>query len=176
MSGDPSSSTPKEFPKALIDVCASCRQSSLKNGENCGLCGQRLCKACVQFVDPAAFSFLKNIPEDLVHGSYCMPCHSKKVAPALESYSEIMERAESVIVFYKNERNIPPHRRSNKMLSVRDCPDRKETLLRLAFFAAEQDCDALVSVALTSEKIRNAGYQKTSWSGTGFPTCIFVKK
>jgi len=158
----------------MSDLCTSCRQpkASLKNRTHCGVCRIQLCKDCTQFLDPSTFSFLKTVPEDLGHPSYCGSCYDAKVASALESYSEVMERAKRVGVFYKNERNIPRHRRSNKMLSVPNCPDRKETLLRLAFFAAALSCNALVNVELKSEKVRNAGYQKTVWSGTGFPTHI----
>jgi hypothetical protein len=119
---------------------------------------------------------LKTVPEDLAHPSYCGPCYDEKVAPALASYASAMEQARELGVFYKNERNLPAHRPLNKMVKVENCPDRKETLLRLAFFAAEQSCNALVNVELISKKVRNAGYQKTIWSGTGFPAHVFVKR
>ncbi len=165
---------PETSEKAPEDICASCRRPKIST--RCEICHSLLCKNCAQFLDASVFSFLKNVPEDLAHPSYCGLCYDAKVAPALESYSEVMERAREVGVFYKNERNLPPHRRSNKMLSVQNCPDRKETLLRLAFFAAEQSCNALVNVDLRSKKIIIGGYQKTFWNGAGFSAHVFVEK
>jgi hypothetical protein len=123
----------------------------------------------VQFLDGEFFSFLKIVPEDLKHPSYCGPCYDQKVVSSMESYLEIIERAKKMDIFYKNERNVPVIRRSNVKLSVNDCPDRKETLLRLAFLAAEQSYSAVVGVDLSSKKILTAGYQKSNWSATGFP-------
>jgi hypothetical protein len=155
----------------MSDLCASCRRplETVKNRNQCGLCQHPLCKDCTQFLDPSEFSFLKTVPEDLAHSTYCGPCYDEKAAPALASYVTIMDRAREIGVFYKNERNLPSHRSSNRILKVENCPDRKETLLRLAFFAAEMSYNALVNVELTSRKVKTAGYQTTLWNGTGFP-------
>lgn len=160
---------------ATCDSCLKALPPS-RNAAPCGLCGRSLCKACAQIVDEDAFSFLKNVPEDLTRGVYCGPCYDAKVAPALESYDLLMERAREIGVFYKNERNLPAHRALNKKVQVADCPDRKEALLRLAFLAAEQSCNALVNVELVSKKINTAGYQKTHWSGAGFPARVFTSR
>lgn len=150
--------------------CSSCRDPKVsKNPFHCGLCDALLCKDCVRTLEDGAFSFLKEIPEELTHGAYCSACFDAKIAPALESYEETMARAKEVVIYFKNERNLPPHRRANKPVSVQDCPDRKEAILRLAFFAAERSCNALMNIDLTSEKIRINGYQRTHWSGTAYP-------
>jgi hypothetical protein len=117
-------------------------------------------------------SFLKAVPEGLIHTSYCEPCYQKTVAPTLEAYSEVMERAKKVEVFYKCARNLPRHRRTNKLVRVENCEDRKETLMRLAFFAAQQSCNALMTVNVNSKKVITNGYQKTAWSGTGYPAHV----
>jgi hypothetical protein len=156
--------------------CADCsRPVASKHRHDCGACGKILCKDCTQFLEEDAFSFLKEVPEILAQPAYCGSCYDEKVGPALSAYAAVVEQAQEIGVFYKNERNLPPHRALNKKVSTENCLDRKETLLRLAFFAAEQSCNALVNVELISKKIRNAGYQKTVWSGTGFPARVFLK-
>ena len=150
------------------EICTSCRQAKVsKTPIHCGLCQSLLCKDCTQFLDPEALSFLSEIPKESTHNTYCGTCYSRDIVPTLESYADVMKRAQQVHIFYKNERNVPYHTRSKKPLTVENCPDRKEVLLRLAFLAAQQSCDAVIDIVLNSEKMRNAGYQKTNWSGTG---------
>lgn len=149
--------------------CTVCRRAVPKNPAHCALCAAFLCKDCRSFLDDGAFSFLREVPPDLTHGVYCGACFAAKVAPALEAYEATMERARKASLFYKGERYVPPHRRANKPVSVKDCPDRKEALLRMAFFAAERSCDALVEIDVTSKKVNTTGYQTTIWSGSAFP-------
>jgi len=127
------------------------------------------CKACTQFLEPDSFSFLEKVPEHLRHGTYCRACYEEKVAPELAAYAEAMERAKHIYIFYKKHEYLRIIRRSRKILSVRDCKDRKDVLLRLAFLAAQQSFNALVDVELIPEKVRNFGYQTSNWTGTGFP-------
>ena len=155
------------------EICPSCRRT--KASLHCGLCHEWLCKDCAQFLEAATFSFLREIPEHLSHFTYCGLCYDKKVAPEIEAYSEVMNRARQVQLFYKNEREVALIYRSKKMLSIQNCPDRKEILLRLAFFAAQQSYNGLVHIELNSEKIKIDGYQKTNWSGTGFPATVKVE-
>ncbi len=154
-------------------LCSSCLQpkASLKNNLHCGICERLLCKDCAQFVEGSFFSFLKVIPEELNQSTYCGTCYDQKILPARESYLEIMERAKQVYAFFKKD-HIPLIRRSKNPVSVKDCPDYDETLLRLAFFAAEQSFNALLEVNLVSEKVFNHGYQSLIWSGTAFPAEI----
>lgn len=152
-------------------LCASCkkRESTL----SCGLCEAQLCKSCVQFLEAEDFSFLKKIPKDLSHKIYCNPCYDEKVVEPLAEYQATMEKAKNVSVFFISQRvRIPLVSRSKEKLTVKDCPDRDETILRLAFFAAERNCNAVFDVDVTSVKIRNESYQKQSWSGSGFPGVI----
>jgi hypothetical protein len=48
--------------------------------------------------------------------------------------------------------------------------------MRLAFLAAENNFNALVDVVVTSEKVRNEGYQTTKWKGTGVPVPLDESK
>ena len=165
----------EEIPE---EFCTTCRKpkAELKNLAYCGICKQMSCKDCAHFLDAAAFSFRDKVSADLLHSTYCQHCYDQKIAPELSAYAQEMERAKQVFVFYKKHGYLRVIRRSKKMLSVRDCPDRKEALLRLAFFAAQQSYNALVEVELTPEKIRNFGYQKSSWSGTAFPAEVEPEK
>jgi hypothetical protein len=54
--------------------------------------------------------------------------------------------------------------------------DRDEALLRLAFFAAQGNYNSLVDVELTSEKVRNGGYQTLKWRGVGVPVHVNKKR
>ncbi len=155
--------------------CASCLQSkpSLKSKLQCGVCECLLCKDCVQFLEEDHFSFLKEPAEELKHKTYCRNCYDEKVMPAHEAYLELMERAKQVYVFFKKH-NIPLIRKSKHWVSVQDCPDREEALLRLAFFAAEQSFNALVEANLISEKRFVNGYQSLIWHGKAYPAEIRV--
>jgi hypothetical protein len=164
--------------KTLEEFCSSCRKpkAALKTTYLCGLCRQMSCKECTQFLGGDAFSFLEKVSEDLRHSTYCQACYDDKVAPELSVYGQAMERAKQVYVFFKKHGYLRLIRRSKQMLKVRDCKDRDEVILRLAFFAAQQSYNSLIEVELTQEKVRNFGYQKSNWSGTGFPADVEPEK
>ena len=63
------------------------------------------------------------------------------------------------------------------MLTVKDCPDRDETIMRLAFFAAQRSSNAVIQVEVTAEKVRNGAYQTSKWSGfLGFRPRLMRRK
>jgi hypothetical protein len=156
-------------------LCISCRRP--KASLSCGVCEEPTCKDCIHYLEPTAFSFLKVIPDDLKHDRFCTFCYEQKVAPALESYLEIMERAKGVYVFFTTQRkSFPLLKRSKDKVRVLDCPDRDETILRLAFLAAEQSYNALLDVDVTCEKIRTDNYQKSKWQGVGVPATVDAEK
>jgi len=163
-----------QFPPGLI--CYSCRQSnaSLKKGYQCGLCHNALCKKCIFPLKKSFFSFLKEVPEELTHTAYCNGCYHQKVAPAMEIYLETMQRAEGLYVFEKATRHVPLIMRSKHKMSVENCVDRKETILRLAFWAAEQAFNAVTGIEVVCEKVRLNGYQTSKWSATGYASKIDV--
>lgn len=143
----------------------------------CGICKSAVCKKCAQFTYEDSFSFLAKVPEDLTHGTYCGPCFDDKVAPELAAYADTMERAKNISVFFKDQgKETRLVKRSNEVFRVEDCDDREETLLRLAFFAAQKGYNSLISVDITSEKIRSGSYQTQKWSGTGVPANISDRK
>ena len=59
--------------------------------------------------------------------------------------------------------------RNEKPLHVKNCSDKNETLLRLAFLAALSNFNTLLDVDITHKKVRDEVYQKTMWFGTGVP-------
>lgn len=159
------------YEKGQMNTCRSCR--SPKATLACELCHDPLCKACDRFLDADTFSFLNEKPAELSHSHYCPACHQTQIEPALESYDETMERARNTFIFYTTQRKpAPVLRKSKEPVRVASCPDRDETILRLAFRAAEQGFNAVIETDLVSQKIRDAGYQKTAWSGTGIPAEI----
>ncbi len=99
---------------------------------------------------------------------YCSPCFQAKIEPALESYNEIVEKAKSVYIFFVTQRKAPPVlKKSKETIHIKECRDRDETILRLAFRAVEQGYNAVIEAEVSAKKIRNAGYQKSDWSGVG---------
>lgn len=157
-----------------IPVCASCREP--KAVLNCGLCQSAICKKCSETMGSDFFSFLKSVPPELSHPTYCGACFDQHVAAAKAEYLDVMAMADKVVIFYKKERNVPVSRQSRMQLQVKDCLDRDETLLRLAFFSAQQKFNAVIHVELVPEKIRINGYQRTHWHATGFPAMLEVRR
>jgi hypothetical protein len=156
-------------------VCISCRRP--KAVLSCEVCHEALCKSCAQFLEATTFSFYKEVPEVLTHTYYCSACHSEHVEPALESYQEIMERARSVYFFFNTQRKLVPIiKRSKESVRVESCVDRNETILRLAFLAAQQGFNGIVDAEVNSKKIRNEGYEKSEWQGVGFPAEVDAKR
>jgi hypothetical protein len=153
---------------AKSSQCDSCRVN--KATHSCGLCHAAICKSCTEFLDSEAFSFMKNVPSELKHQQYCSFCYSSTVQPAQEIYAETMRRARKIFIIDKPRRRpLPLLKSSKEILCIEKCADREETLLRLAFFAAEMGFNAVIKVNIAHKKIRNGGYQHTEWSGTGYP-------
>jgi hypothetical protein len=159
----------------LKDVCVSCRRP--KDDLSCELCHADLCKKCVQFLDAATFSFYTKIPNELSHTHYCQNCYAQTVESALEAYEEIIERARGSYVFFTSHRKqIPLLKKSKDSVRVENCEDRDETILRLAFLAAEQGYNSVMEVEVVCEKVRNEGYQKSAWRAVGIPATVDAEK
>ena len=154
----------------LAENCATCRGS--KAVLSCGLCQNALCKKCAEVLPRDYFSFLKNVPETLQHVAYCGSCFDAHVASAKTQYEDLLKKAKTVTIFYRKERNVPVKRKSKVQLTVSDCADRDEALLRLAFFSAQQSCNAVADVEVTPQKIKINGYQTTLWHAKGFPGMV----
>jgi hypothetical protein len=108
------------------------------------------------------------LPAPLSHSRYCGSCFSAEVSPVLEHYEETLGRAKNVLVFFKTrKRGLRVVKREKIPERVDECADRDETILRLAYIAAEKGYGALIEVDVNSKKVRNEGYQSSIWSGSG---------
>lgn len=149
-------------------ICSSCRLP--KASLICECCQASQCKSCAVKLKKNSFSFLPVIPTELTHHIYCGHCYDEKVAPALSTYNETMAKARNVNVFFKTQsEETRLLRRAEKPITVTGCEDKNETLLRLAFLAAQANFNTLIDVVITSEKVRMQAYQTTQWKGSGIP-------
>ena len=155
--------------------CVSCGKP--KAVLACEVCNEPLCKKCDQVLQPDTISFLAKIPEALTHLHYCGSCFDSIVAPELDSYNEIMERAKNAFVFFTTQRKETPLiKKAREVFKVSNCLDRDETILRLAFFSAQAGYNAIIEVEVLSEKLRNGAYQTSRWNGKGVAAEIDGKK
>ncbi|HAR41684.1 MAG TPA: hypothetical protein DCS07_03505 [Bdellovibrionales bacterium] len=139
----------------------------------CGLCQEPVCKDCETFIEPSSFSFLKKTPEVLTHTHYCQSCYENSAKAALDAYNETMERAHDIYFFFNTQKRPPPIIKKARLSeTVENCGDRDETILRLAFFAAQDGYNAIIEADITSTKVRNGKHQTTIWRGTGTPAQV----
>ena len=151
--------------------CIMCQKT--KSLLECGLCHEPVCKYCAEIMPDDSFSFLAKIPTELSHSVYCGPCFNDKIATALNSYNKTLEQAKGIRIFDTNQgKQTRFIRRIEKPLQIENCADRNETVLRLAFLAAQAGFNALVDVEISSKKIRNEAYQTLAWSGRGVPVSL----
>lgn len=152
-----------------IATCCSCLKAN-KASFRCGICQSSICKSCVHFVDDHAVSFFSKIPVELTHPAYCGDCFSKTVQPHMFSYENILEKAKLVTVFFKDQgKRTRLMNRNEKMIQVKDCSDKEETLLRLAFMATEANFNSLIDVDITFVKTKINFYQTSLWQGSAIP-------
>lgn len=157
------------------EPCISCRRP--KATVECEICQEPVCKECLQFLEASSISFLRKVPDVLAHRHYCPACYDTHVAPALEAYNQTMQQARGVFFFFQaQKRSLPILRRAPKQVRVEACEDRDETILRLAFMAAEQGFNAVIEAELTSKKVRNEGWHKTVWQGVGLPAEVDAER
>ncbi len=146
---------------------------SPKANLECGICKEPVCKTCAQFLEDDSFSFLQKVPEELACSAYCSRCFDEKVAPQLAEYEATMEKARKVTVFLKNQsKESRIYKSLEAPITVDGCPDAKEALLRLAFFAVQANFNGLINVDISAKKFREGGYQNSIYSGIGTPTHI----
>ncbi len=89
----------------------------------------------------------------------------------------MMAQAQEVMIFFVTQRReLPVLKKATKPAKVENCRDRDETILRLAFQAAEKSFNSVIEVDVTSQKVRNAGFQTSAWRGTGVPADIDLGK
>jgi uncharacterized protein YbjQ (UPF0145 family) len=155
--------------------CCICQKS--KTTLVCGVCHQDICKNCTVFLEPDQFSFLQSKPEFLESQAFCSACFIEKISPEVAKYEGTLSAAKNILVFDvtqgKETRFI---KRKEKEITVKDCTDRDETVLRLAFQAAEKGYNAIVDMDLKSKKVKDGRHQHTLWSGTAVPANVTDSK
>ncbi len=149
-------------------TCESCFKE--KTVLVCNDCESPSCKKCSCFIDEDEFEYPELLPERFRDQVFCPSCYNEHAAPVLADYRDILERAKVVDVYDKEQGSETGLiRRVEKPISIKDCDDREETLLRLAFYAAQKGFDTLVDVDITSKKIGKGTYKKLIWNGTAVP-------
>jgi hypothetical protein len=156
-------------------ACSTCFKP--KANLECACCHEPVCKNCAQFLEENRFSFLATVPEILQGSIFCPVCFDSKIQPEIQAYEADIERAREVIVFFKKQTKETRHvKRLEQPVVVEHCPDREETLLRLAYFAIKAGFQSLVDVEISSVKIRSGSRQFSDWSGTGVPADVDLSK
>lgn len=155
-------------------LCKTCRKP--KANFECGICHEHMCKTHTQFVSDT-FSFLKKVPQELTHPTYCVNCFDDKVAGPLADYENTMEQAKEVMMFTKDQTKMTGHlKRKEEPVSVVDCEDQDETILRLAFQAAQMGHNCILDVDIKTRKIIVGSHKKTIFSATAIPITIDPKE
>lgn len=152
--------------------CELCQNT--KAHLKCGHCQNTICKKCALFLDEGSFAFLDKVPVELKHTTYCLTCFQNVVTPAQEAYQSTLEQAKQVNVYFKKQNKETRRIKQNeKPISVTNCADQEELLLRLAFLATQLDCNGLIEVEVSSKKVKLEGsYTNSIWQGTGLPVMI----
>lgn len=154
-----------------IRLCSECMKP--KALLTCGICDSALCKKCAQFIDEEHFSFMVPIPHDLSRGTYCNPCMTNTITPAMEEYDQQMARAKSLNTYDVDQtKETRWMDKSEPALLVENVLDREESLLRLAFMAVNANYNVLVDVDLTYTKVNAGRYQHFIWKATGIPVML----
>ena len=149
--------------------CLSCRKRA--GPYSCVICEEAVCKPCSESLSDPLFIDLEKISAEQAAGRFCGGCYDREIAPKIASYEEVMEAAKQVFIFFKTQRkHIPLIRKSKVRVTVENCVDRDETILRLAYYAAKEGYNAVIDVDVDCKKIRAGGSTKTAlWQGSGFP-------
>jgi len=149
--------------------CSFCNKK--KTEIICDACEQATCKKCSYFIDEDTVEFLSLLPERLVHKTFCPECFHGQVGTEVEKFNAILDLAQNIDVFDKKQtKETRLMKRSEKPLLVNECDDRNETLMRLAFLAAQKGFNTLLDVDISSKRISAGGSRtKQLWSGRGIP-------
>lgn len=157
------------------EICKTCRKP--KAAFQCGLCHENTCKACAQFIDENTFSFLPKVPEELQHSCYCGQCFDEKVSTPLQEYEETLEKAKDLIIYTKEQTKITRLlKREHAPYKVEDCEDEQEAIVRLAFFAVQDNFNALIDVEVKNHKIIVGSHKKTVFSAQAVPVHLDTNK
>lgn len=84
-----------------------------------------------------------------------------------------MEKAREVIIYSNAQTKLTRLvSRKAEPYHVEECEDEQEALMRMSFFAAQNNFNALVDVAFKTRKIIVGSHKKTMFSATATPANI----
>ena len=151
--------------------CIACRKP--KAEKTCGVCAEHVCKNCALYLEEGSFSFRQDLPEEAKHNYYCPNCYDEHITPLAQEYEAQMALAKDVFVFFvTGKRAVPTLKKSLTRVEVKECVDRDETILRLAFAAVRMGYNAIINTEVKSVKSRNHSYQKSIWEGEALPVSV----
>jgi hypothetical protein len=151
-------------------ICKTCHKP--KANYQCGLCQGPICKSCGEFLTEN-FSFLKVVPKELTHPTYCVQCFDENVRTPLDDYNATMEQAREVIIYSKEQTKLTRGlKRIEDPLLVEDCEDEEEALMKMSFFAVKMNHNAVIDVQFKTKKIIVGSHKKTIVSATGVPITL----
>jgi hypothetical protein len=154
------------------EVCAIC--NGAKARKTCGLCEAAVCKKCIEIMPTDAFVLMPKIPVELSHAIYCVRCYDTKVAEPYTKYRELAHKADNVY-FVTRDYNGYVHviERHKVRVEVEACEDRKVTILRMAYLAAELGYNAIIDAQVKSfANNKPGGYQSSLWKGSAVPAKV----
>jgi hypothetical protein len=152
--------------------CAVCKAP--KAPKTCALCEASVCKKCIETLPSDAFELLPTIPPELSHSTYCVRCYDAHVAERMAAYQALAEKAEAVY-FVTRDYNGYVHviARHSARVAVEICEDRRVTILRMAYLAAELGFNAIIDAKVSSFAFNlEGGYQSSRWKGSALPATI----
>ena len=154
-----------------------CLCANPRNPQKCENCSAPVCKKCAHFLQSESFAFSDKVEKHLRHARYCVECFESIVQPALTKYDETMSAAKEVYfipITYRGSVNVL--QKHKEEVTVKDCIDRRETIMRLAFKAVELGYNSLVQGEVNREQVRNHAYQSSLWHGKGLPVNLDIER
>lgn len=89
----------------------------------------------------------------------------------------MMEQAKNTFVFMKAQfKETRFVKRLEDPITIAECSDYDEIILRLAFKAVELNLNGIIDVDITAKKVRTGNYQTSVFSGTAIPVNILEER
>ncbi len=146
-----------------MEICKVCHLNTTEI--ECGYCKGPICKKCLERCDLEMNEWYQSKKD--IHSVACPDCYEFTYTPLYQKFLEDMQMAQNMPIWPKTYRGkIPILNQSSQEVHIKECADKKEVVLKLAFQAVELNMNALKDVNVAYEKRRNHGYQKMIYSGT----------
>ncbi|MDH4468535.1 MAG: hypothetical protein QE271_10775 [Bacteriovoracaceae bacterium] len=160
----------------LTAICKNCQNSQAKAVYQCGVCGDPVCKKCSLFPSET-FSYLRTIPPILTHDCYCGSCYEQNVAGPTATYNEMMEKAKEITIYTTKETKLTRlFVRKHLPYEVENCADEREAIMRMSFFAVQDNFNCLIDVEITKKKVANGSHKKFIFAGKSVPHLLDLKR